>query len=208
MPTAAHVLELLSLDADSGARRSAQAMSFAVPTLALAELALRGRLGVRDDVVVVLDPSPTGVALLDRELSAVQAERPRKPRALVPKLRRGADTSVLEELAALDAVRPQTGKALGLFPVKQYLPNPDAAYQSRTTTLAEVHALDPSPQALLLAWGARIGRLEKQLLGDDYRQTRARVEQLSERMLPEDVVALLRGGLKAREASEAAAAAG
>ncbi|GAA1395033.1 GOLPH3/VPS74 family protein [Luteococcus peritonei] len=208
MPTAAHELELLALDPESGARRRAQAMSYAIPSLLLAELALRGRLEIRDGLVTVVDPTPTGIALLDRQLDAVQQDKPRKPQALVRRLRRGADTSVLEELTALGAVRPQQAKALGLFPVDHHLPSREATRQVSTTTLAEASGSQPSARALLLAWGLRIGRLEKQLLGPEYREQRSRVEERSARELPAAALALLKGGEKARVASESAAAAG
>ncbi|WP_343444225.1 GOLPH3/VPS74 family protein [Micromonospora schwarzwaldensis] len=82
-------LVLLAYD-DAGANRLGRPhLDYGLAGAVLLELALAGRVEVADKRLVVTDPSPTGVPLLDEALATVGDGRPRKPKDWIGKLAKG-----------------------------------------------------------------------------------------------------------------------
>ncbi|WP_420174330.1 GOLPH3/VPS74 family protein [Luteococcus sp. OSA5] len=207
--TAAHELMLLALDPNQGGRRHAQPLSYAVPVVLAAELALQGRIRLDDGRLSVVPGNSRELGPAMRHvLQAADKCQGKRPTAAVRKLRSGADLAVLDELISSSQVRRGSRTVLGLFQADAQ----KVADSGRVRRLAQELArqLDhgvADQRALLLAWGLQIARLERQVLGQDYRQLRRAAMDMSARGgLPADAVALLKGGLRARQAMESAAA--
>ena len=195
-----HRLVLLSLDPETGGRRSMAPTSYAIAALAVAELVLAGRLDVVNDKVLVVNAEPTGQAVLDEAMAGVRNDVLRTPVARINRLRPVLEQATFTELvgAGLLVVSCADG------PVSRTVlriaePGPVRALREK---LRGGMAYDQ--QDLTLAMALRIAKLEHPVLGDGYRVLRGHAEELVEMgELPRTVVQVLRAGHGARAAMEA-----
>ncbi|MEE3919111.1 GPP34 family phosphoprotein [Micromonospora sp. BRA006-A] len=88
-------LVLLAYDDDGVNRLGSPHLGYGLAGAVLLELALAGRVEVADERLVVTDPAPTGVPLLDEALATVGSGRPRKPKDWIGKLAKGLPERVL-----------------------------------------------------------------------------------------------------------------
>lgn len=209
LPSAAHALVFVSLGPE-GNRRSSTPTSYAVPALALAELAQRGRVDLVDKRVVARDRSRTGVTLLDDMLERIAAEpKQHKADRLLRKLRSGADLHVLRELEEMGLVRSSKERWMALVPTTRYPVRDREALRTATLPLNEqlLKGRPADERTVLVGLGLEIARLEKQVLGADYKLARQNAHQAAERGTISPVTAAVaKAGLKLRQSMEAAAA--
>lgn len=209
LPSAAHALVFVSLGSE-GHRRSSTPTSYAVPALALAELAQRGRVDLVDKRVVARDRSRTGVTLLDDMLERIAAEpKQHKADRLLRKLRSGADLHVLRELEEMGLVCSSKERWMALVPTTRYPVRDREALRTATLPLNEqlLKGRPADERTVLVGLGLEIARLEKQVLGADYKLARQNAHQAAERGTISPVTAAVaKAGLKLRQSMEAAAA--
>lgn len=101
----------------------------------LADLALHGKIVMREGTVVALDPTPTGLTVVDEVLNQIVASKPRSPgdwiRVLgVP----GTRQAVLTGLVDAGVMERQRGRALLIFPKTRY-PTPRGTEAAPETEL-------------------------------------------------------------------------
>lgn len=114
-------LALLAHHDTSGKRDPWAQLDLGLAGAVLLELALAGRVDVRDGKVLVLDPTPTGNGPVDAGLARIAADaKQRKPQAWVEKLQKGLRAEVLDGLVHDGVLDRQETKILGLFPSKRF----------------------------------------------------------------------------------------
>jgi Golgi phosphoprotein 3 (GPP34) len=98
-------------------------LRFALASSELVRLAEAGRIDIdHDGYVFVVDTSPTGDALTDLALAALEdAIRPPRAREWVARQRPVLVNKYLERLAAAGTVRAEDRKVLGLFRVRRWI---------------------------------------------------------------------------------------
>lgn len=121
----------------------ATTLRFALAGAELVSLVIAERVGVQDERIVVLDPSPTGDALLDAALSDIVkvtgGGRPPKAKTWAARTRSHPVTSYLRRLAEVGIVREQRSKALGIFTSTRWIiqdPGPIASARERLDGIA------------------------------------------------------------------------
>jgi hypothetical protein len=163
MLTIAEELLLIALDDTKGKVISSQWGTVLVHSILercligaiLVELAFRERLELQQDHLVVTDPSPTGVAVLDETLDIVrQSEKRRSPRDWIQKLGRnhqGLEKRLLDGLVQRRILREEEGRFLWVFPTRRYPTEDDGPERSvRERVSAFLGGDPPDPHTLLL----------------------------------------------------------
>ncbi|WP_233219723.1 GPP34 family phosphoprotein [Micromonospora sp. RP3T] len=154
-------LVLLAYD-DAGANRLGRPhLDYGLAGAVLLELALARRVEVTDKRLVVADPTPTGVPLLDEALATVGDGRPRTPKDWIGKLAKGLPDRVLDGLVDAGVLRRESDRVLLVFPRTRY-PSPTGAEPAAETAARQrmVDALvgdgpvDARTAALLTLTGA------------------------------------------------------
>lgn len=158
-------LLLLSLDDESGAEKESARVSSAMAAASLVELALAGRIEVRDELVAVLDPAPVGAPGLDAALADIVArDKPRKVKDWMYYLKKDAVSGASEGLLAKGLIREETKKVLGLFPVRRY-PEADGSAEAALRQRLEAVVLrgdtpdERTAGLVALLHGAKLRRL-------------------------------------------------
>ncbi|KOX14797.1 GOLPH3/VPS74 family protein [Micromonospora profundi] len=130
-------LVLLAYDDDGANRLGRPHLDYGLAGAVLLELALAGRVEVTDKHLVVTDPAPTGVPLLDDALAMLAAAgRPRKPKNWIGKLAKGLPERVLDGLVDTGVLRRESDKVLLIFPRTRY-PSPTGAQPAVETEARE-----------------------------------------------------------------------
>ncbi|WP_250005668.1 GPP34 family phosphoprotein [Actinoplanes sp. M2I2] len=113
-------LVLLAYD-DSGATWTVgDYLDYGVAGALLLQLGLAGRLEVREDRLVVADPSPTGDPTADAVLRRLSDDPARTPGAWIPVLARGARQPILDRLVDAGVLRREQGKVFAVFSRTRY----------------------------------------------------------------------------------------
>ena len=134
-------LLLLLYDDESGKPiTGAPGLDYALAGAVLIELTLLGRIDIAGDGeevkrgrLKVLDPSPTGEAILDERLAYVAAKPGKRPKDQMGKLSKKLREQVLARLAERGVLEADQGKVLGLFPVTRW-PAKDARHEAEVRT--------------------------------------------------------------------------
>jgi hypothetical protein len=176
---------LLSLDDDSGAARERGNVGWAAGGGVLVELVLRGRADIRENKVVVQDPTPTGVPYLDDELARVVGHgRPWKVQDCLRAVAKHAADGATQALVDRGLLREEKKKVLGLFPTRRY-PEVDGAGEEevrRRLDRVVLRGEDPDERSaalVALLHGARLrGLAFPQREGR--RQVEARMAQIAD----------------------------
>ncbi|MFF5176984.1 GPP34 family phosphoprotein [Micromonospora sp. NPDC000316] len=129
-------LVLLAYDDDGTNRLGRPHLDYGLAGAVLLELALAGRVEVTDKHLVVTDPTPTGVPLLDEALTMMGTERPRKPKNWIGKLSKGLLERVLAGLVDAGVLRRESDRVLLVFPRTRY-PSPTGAQPAVETAARE-----------------------------------------------------------------------
>ncbi len=129
-------LVLLAYDDDGTNRLGSPHLGYGLAGAVLLELALARRVEVADKRLVVADPAPTGVPLLDEALATVGSGRPRKPKDWIGKLARGLPERVLDGLVDAEVLRRESDRVLLVFPRTRY-PSPTGAQPPAETAARE-----------------------------------------------------------------------
>ncbi|MEH0828477.1 MULTISPECIES: GOLPH3/VPS74 family protein [Micromonospora] len=129
-------LVLLAYDDDGANRLGRPHLDYGLAGAVLLELALAGRVEVTDKRLVVTDPAPTGVPLLDEALATVGSGRPRKPKDWIGKLAKGLPDRVLGGLVDAGVLRRESDRVLLVFPRTRY-PSPTGAEPAVETAARE-----------------------------------------------------------------------
>ncbi|MEU4442500.1 GPP34 family phosphoprotein [Actinosynnema sp. NPDC050801] len=124
--TLAEELALLAYEDDGSRRLGQPALGYGLAGALLVELALAERIDVIDKKVVVLDPAPVGHVVLDRALTRIAGEKPRKPAHWIEKLGKKLTDQVLDGLVAAGVLRREQDRVLLVFPRTRF-PTPDGA---------------------------------------------------------------------------------
>ncbi|MEU8313516.1 GPP34 family phosphoprotein [Micromonospora sp. NPDC048169] len=178
-------LVLLAYDDDGVNRLGSPHLGYGLAGAVLLELALAGRVEVADKRLVVTDPAPTGVPLLDEALATVGTGRARKPKDWIGKLARGLPDRVLGGLVDAGVLRRESGKVLLVFPRTRY-PSPTgaqppaetAARQRMAAALTTDGPVDARTAALLTL--TRAVGLDRKIFRELPRQrVKARIEEIA-----------------------------
>lgn len=177
-------LLLLALDDERGTRAHATELEPGLAGAVLLDLALRGRLDVDGKTLRVVDPAPTGDAVLDAALEAIAREtRPRSAKHWVSKLQKGVRQQVSDRLVAAGTLRRDEHKVLWVFPVTRLPaenPAPEAAVRARLDD-AVLRGITPDERTAALAALVHATGLGRTVFPDaDRRALKARLTELSE----------------------------
>ncbi|MEV6342127.1 GPP34 family phosphoprotein [Actinoplanes sp. NPDC051851] len=153
----------------------------------LLELALSGRIDVVGKKVVVIDPAPTGDALVDDALARIRSDsHDRKPGHWLGKFAKGTRESVLSHLVAAEVLRVERGTVLAVFPRTRY-PAADGtepaleadARRRMRAAILDGGAVDPRTAALCSLVAAT--EMDRKIFADlDRRLVKARLKEISE----------------------------
>jgi hypothetical protein len=125
-------LLLLAYDDESGRSTVPQvALDLGIAAAALVDLVVRGRIEVRDGLVVVRDPAPTGDSVADALLARIDAEAPHSAASWLQRLRHGLRQQVLGQLVEQGVIRVQDETALKVIHLIRY-PSADPAPEADT----------------------------------------------------------------------------
>jgi hypothetical protein len=153
----------------------------------LLELALAGRIDVRDKRVIVVDTNPTGDELVDEALARIAGDaKGRKPGYWVSKLAIDARPRVLGRLVAANVLTMEKDRVLGLFPRTKYPaaggvepPAETAARQRMRAAVVGEGAVDPRTGALCTLVAAT--DLDRKVFADlERRRVKARLKEIGE----------------------------
>ncbi|WP_249715077.1 GOLPH3/VPS74 family protein [Rhizomonospora bruguierae] len=184
--TLADELLLISYD-DAGVPQAATLpLDYGLAGALLIDLALAGRVDVVDGRVVVTNPAPTGVPLLDSALERVGGEgRKRTPQDCVRLLSRGLRERALDRLVEANILRRDQDRVLWIIPRTIYPsttgtePAAETAARHRLRTALDRGTADARTAALAAL--VRAVGLEKTIAPDrPVRQTRERLGELAQ----------------------------
>lgn len=119
----AEELLLLALEDERGVvhASASESLDFGLAGAILLSLAVRGKVDLRDDRMVVSDSSPTGDEVLDDALEKIRDSRPRKPNQWVWRLgRSGLKDQLLGRLVEAGVLRREEHKVLWFIPADRY----------------------------------------------------------------------------------------
>lgn len=206
--TLAHDLELLSLDPETGDRRSRRRTGYAVVGALLAELALAGRVTVDGRKVRVLDPTPLGLRRADDLLSLIGSERERTPQRWVEQLHRRTADDLLDDLVTAEIVRRDRRTVIGFVPVTCFPEIDGARRDALTAKLREILFLGADPtdtRSVALAGLVIVAGLHRFVFpGESKGAMRRRLEELDDAGWATEAV---RKAIDAADSGAAAAAA-
>lgn len=151
--TLAEELTLLAYDDESGKSTAGSYFDYGLGGALLAELALTGKVSLADKKVTVVDPTPTGDAMLDAALNTIASSSARKPQRWVEQLRKGTKDTVLRRLVDAGMLREESGKVLLVFSTTKYPARdtvPELEVRQRLTA-AIVEGRIPEERTLTLA---------------------------------------------------------
>ena len=137
------------------------------------DLALRGRIDVMDGKVVVTEASPTSDLVLDALLARIAADPKRRaPKHWVTKAQKGARAAVADRLVASGALRRESRKVLGVFPVTRLPagdPAPEAVSRARLDGVV-LRGLEPDDRTAGLAALVHVTGLQRAVFPDSDRK--------------------------------------
>lgn len=106
----------------NGTIGASHAMRFALAGSELVRLAALRRIEIVNERIVVVDPTPTGDALIDAELRSMgSGRRPPRAKTWVALPRENLVESYLKRLEAAGVIRAEQRKVLRLFPVVRWV---------------------------------------------------------------------------------------
>ena len=159
---------LLSLAHHRGAARGRRPVEWCVAGGTLLELTLAGRVTLADGILAVVDPTPTGVPLLDGRLTELNGWTSRVPgrtaRSWLIREQYDSVHRTVASLTALSVVREERRRVLGVFPGTRY-PETDTSVREEvlsrlaTTMRGGAHADVRTAGLLALLHGARLHQL-------------------------------------------------
>ncbi|TCC46583.1 GPP34 family phosphoprotein [Kribbella capetownensis] len=118
-------------------------LDYALAGAVLIELTLLGKIditvagdGAKPGRLKVLDPSPTGDAVLDERLAFIAGKPGKRPKDQIGRLSKKLRDQLLGQLAARGVLEADQGRVLGLFPVTRW-PAKDARHEARVRAALE-----------------------------------------------------------------------
>lgn len=179
--TIAEELLLLGYHDETGRPQAGSVeLDAAVAGALLAELAVAGRIDLRDDMVMVTDRSPVGDEELDAVLARVHGEpKPRKAQWWVERLRSGElRKRLLRRLAERGVLSEETTKLFGLIPLRRYPErDPSAEQEIRRRIENVLTGADPDPRTAVLISLLHAARLDRKAFPKTHRR---RIKEIAE----------------------------
>ncbi|MBK1784875.1 GOLPH3/VPS74 family protein [Prauserella cavernicola] len=180
--TIAEEVLLVALDDRTGAGRLRLGLDWAVAGAVVVDLVLAGKVTVADDdLVTVLDSTPTGVAHLDATLNAVAGGM--KIGKVLRRTRRSAPDRALDSLIQKAILRRTTTRLLGVLPTRRYPSQAGAAESEVRARLAET-VLNGRPadgRTAALAGVLYAGRLWRTAIpGGDRKKVKRKLRDISD----------------------------
>ena len=118
-------------------------LDYALAGAVLIELTLLGKIditvagdGAKPGRLKVLDPSPTGDAVLDERLAFIAGKPGKRPKDQIGRLSKKLRDQLLGQLAARGVLEADQGRVLGLFPVTRW-PAKDARHEAQVRAALE-----------------------------------------------------------------------
>jgi hypothetical protein len=186
MTTITEDLVLLLLDPESGrAVVDGTSLDRAIGGALLLDLALRERISADSDGAKarlrVLDPAPTGDALLDEAASRLAGNAVRAQKA-VERLARRTRTPVLERLVQRGVVRCEQSRILGIFPSTTWPSTGTGAAKELRGRVAAVlrDGARPDQHVALLISLVHAVKAEHKVVDGPRRQLRARAAEVAD----------------------------
>ncbi|MBB4688731.1 GOLPH3/VPS74 family protein [Amycolatopsis jiangsuensis] len=136
--TIAEEVVLIALDDEKGAGASRLGVDYAVAGACLVDLVLAQRITVGDDdVITVVQPTPTGTPHLDRTLEAITRGKNTKVAKALRRTRRSASRAAIAALVERGVLHQERARVLGVFPTHRYPQREGAAEAEVRARLAE-----------------------------------------------------------------------
>ncbi|MER5934761.1 GPP34 family phosphoprotein [Streptomyces sp. NPDC002054] len=184
---------LLSLDDTTGAAALQPQSEFMISTASVLELALAGRIRLEDGRILVNDPAPLGIPVLDATLAAIAAaKQPEDAQAWIFRLKEEAVEGARQGLLDKGIIREELTRRWGIFPTKRYPEADGTAEDGVRAKLAAVVLEGGQPDDRTAALIALLhgGGLESLVFADrkDQEAVRARMAELSENHWSEPVM--------------------
>lgn len=181
----AEELLLLAYDDESGRPAGSQiGLDLGMAAAVLVELALAGRVGYIDRMIMVRDATPTGVSIIDEVLARLAADTPHTPASWLQRLRHGLRDRVLADLCARGVIRDVDETTMGFIHLHRYPtvdPTVEADIRARLN-LALATDDEPDERTAALATLVAAVRMEPALglTGDDLVAAHRRLEQIGD----------------------------
>jgi hypothetical protein len=181
----AEELLLLAYDDESGRAAGSQiGLDLGMAAAVLVELALAGRVGYIDRMIMVRDATPTGVSIIDEVLARLAADTPHTPASWLQRLRHGLRDRVLADLCARGVIRDVDETTMGFIHLHRYPtvdPTVEADIRARLN-LALATDDEPDERTAALATLVAAVRMEPALglTGDDLVAAHRRLEQIGD----------------------------
>jgi len=191
MPTMPEEIMLLLLDNKTGrpVGLPAPAGDYAIATAILMQLSLDGRIDTDPQRLTVVNPAPSGDAVLDAALARIAKGSPgQDSRHWIVELGRNAEHyrgMVLDSLVGKGVLRAEEGRFLWVFPDRRYPKGPKGEAEVREVRerLRAVLLKDeiPDPQdALLVGLARSAGLIPLILTPDEQARAGKRVDQVAD----------------------------
>lgn len=180
----AEELLLLGYDDETGkATGSRIGLDLGMAAAVLIDLALAGRVGYSNGMLVATDPTPTGEPIADEVLARLVADDPHTPAQWVQRLRHGLRQRVLADLVARGVVRDVDETTLGVIHLHRYPtidPGPEADARQRLGA-ALTGQTPPDGRTAALATVLCAARMEPALglTGDAAKEAHRRLEEIA-----------------------------
>jgi hypothetical protein len=142
----AELIALLAYDNDGVARGTDANLDYGLAGALLTDLALAGRIDVAGKYIVVTDPTPTGVRLMDLALHRLRHDRrAREPRDWIIRLTKNVRAAVLSQLVDAGTLRRETDKMVKLFPRTRYPTHDGSDPPARAEARRQIRAAATRP---------------------------------------------------------------
>ncbi|GIJ61806.1 GOLPH3/VPS74 family protein [Virgisporangium aurantiacum] len=181
----AEELLLLAYDDESGRAAGSQiGLDLGMAAAVLVELALAGRVGYADRMIIVRDATPTGVSIIDEVLARLAADTPHTPASWLQRLRHGLRDRVLADLCARGVIRDVDETTMGFIHLHRYPtvdPTVEADIRAR---LNQALASDDMPDERTAALATLVAAVRMEptlgLTGDDLVAARQRLGNIGD----------------------------
>ncbi|MEV8307300.1 GPP34 family phosphoprotein [Streptomyces flavidovirens] len=183
---------LLSLDDNTGAPHLQAQSEYMISSASVLELALADRVRMEGEHLVVTDPTPLGIAILDETLRRIAGQEKREDtQAWIFRLKKEAVEGARQGLLDKGVIREERTRRWGIFPTNRY-PEADGTVEQdvrRKLAAAVLEGQEPDPRTAALVVLLHSGGLHKLVFADsDGTAVKKRMAELTENHWSEPVM--------------------
>lgn len=175
---------LLSLDDTTGAPQLQAQSEYMISSASVLELALADRVRMEGDHLVVTDPTPLGIPVLDETLARIAGQDKREDaQAWIFRLRKEAVEGARQGLLDKGIIREERTRRWGIFPTNRY-PEADGSVESvvrQKLAAVVLEGEEPDARTAALVVLLHTGGLHKLVFADaDQKAVQQRMAELTE----------------------------